>query len=154
MQHRIEIIASDDDMTKSEMEQMITLRKEIMKIASEMKKPRESKVVVFYKDYKRGYAIPKSVQETDSGEEQLRILRGSLRAYQRQLRELLIRAEGFIDSIDDSRMRTILRMYYINGSSQCEIAKELGLAQCVISKKIQDFWRFHHGREAADAHQP
>ena len=65
-------------MTRKEMEQCRSLRYEIASIESAMRSPRSTIVAVFYKDYRTGRGVPKSRQEVDNGEEDLRILRGNL----------------------------------------------------------------------------
>lgn len=130
-------------MTRREMEQCISLREEIKAIEKSMASPKSSYVAVFYKDYRTGKGIPRSRQELDGGEEHLRILRGSLNASVRKLRERLEEAETFIAGIEDSQMRTILRSYYINGESQESIGRDLNYTQAAISGKLKAFWMEH-----------
>lgn len=127
-------------MTEKEMKQCISLREEIKAIEKSMKSPKSSYVAVFYKDYRTGKGVPKSRQELDDGEEYLRIQRGQLKACMRKLRKRLAEAEAFINDIDDSQMRTILRSYYINGESQEEIGEALNYTQATISTKLKVFW--------------
>ena len=130
----------EEAVTRKEMEQIISLRHEIKAIEASMKSPKSTYVSVFYKDYRSGKGVPKSRQELDEGEEQLRILRGNLTICRRKLIKRLAKAEKFIESIEDSEIRTILRMYYINGNSQQEIADELHYTQSAISTKLRVFW--------------
>lgn len=103
---------------------------------------RESKVIgVFYKDYRSGKGKARTSYENNNAEERLNILRGSLINYKRELLQRLIQAEYFIGSLEDSQIRTILRMYYINGNSQQEIAKEMNYTQAKISTIIAQFWK-------------
>lgn len=131
-------------MTRKEMEQCISLRHEIKAIEESMKSPKSTYVSVFYKDYRSGKGVPKSRQEIDNGEEELRILKAYHIRYRRRLLMKLTEAEKFIASVEDSELRTILRMYYINGYSQQEIGNELHYTQAAISNKIRSFW-FSHG---------
>ena len=127
-------------MTRKEMEQCISLRQEIMAIERSMKSPKSTYVVVFYKDYRTGKGIPKARQEVDNGEEELKRLKDRLSSRRRRLTKKLQAAEKFIDNVEDSEMRTILRDYYINGMSQQEIGEELHYSQTAISTKIRMFW--------------
>ena len=127
-------------MTRKEMEQCISLRNEIRAIEASMKDPKSSYVVVFYKDYRTGKGIPKARQEVDNGEEELRQLSARLTSRKAKLLMRLRQAEDFIEAIDDSEVRTIMRMYYINGKSQKEIGAELHYSQTTISTKIRQFW--------------
>ena len=131
-------------MTKKEMEQCISLRAEIKAIEASMKNPKSSYVAVFYKDYRTGKGIPKVRQEVDNGEEERKRLSARLIKNKDRLYKRLMEAEDFIESIDDSEMRTILRMYYINGDSQQDIGEELHYSQTAISTKLRMFW-FAHG---------
>ena len=131
-------------MTRKEMEQCISLRAEIKAIEASMRNPKSSYVAVFYKDYRTGKGIPKVRQEIDNGDEERKRLAGKLTKHKAKLIEKLQAAEEFIQSIDDSEMRTILRMYYINGDSQQDIGKELHYSQTAISTKLRIFW-FAHG---------
>ena len=130
-------------MTRKEMEECRYLPQEIKSIKSAMKSPRVTDVVVFYKDYRTGRPIPKAKQETDSGEDDLRILKGNLKACNRRLAKQLKKAEEFIETIDNPEMRTILRMYYIAGMTQEQIGEELHCGQSRISQMINSFWLAH-----------
>ena len=79
------------------MEQCRSLRYEIASIESAMRSPRSTVVAVFYKDYRTGKGVPKSRQEVDHGEEELRILKGSLSICKRKLAKRLLQAEKFIE---------------------------------------------------------
>lgn len=123
------------------MEQCISLRAEIKAIEESMKSPKSTYVSVFYKDYRTGKGIPKSMQGLDGGEEELRILQGYHKKQKRKLLARLKKAEKFIDAIENSEMRTMLRMYYINGNSQQEIAEKLSYDQTTVSRKLNRFWK-------------
>ena len=127
-------------MTRKEMEQCRSLRQEIKSIESAMRSPRSTVVSVFYKDYRTGKGIPKSKQEVDNGEEDLRILEGNLKTCRRKLRKQLDKAEKFIETVEDRETRIVLRLYYIAGYSQEEIAKERKYTQARISQIINAFW--------------
>ena len=127
-------------MTRKEMEQCRSLRYEIASIESAMRSPRSTIVAVFYKDYRTGKGVPKSRQEVDHGEEELRILKGSLSICKRKLAKRLLQAEKFIEGVEDTEMRTILRMYYLNNASQKEIGDMMHYSQTAISTKLSVFW--------------
>lgn len=122
------------------MEQCRSLRYEIASIETAMRSPRSTIVAVFYKDYRTGKGVPKSRQEVDHGEEELRILKGSLSICKRKLAKRLLQAEKFIEGVEDTEMRTILRMYYLNNASQKEISDMMHYSQTAISTKLSVFW--------------
>lgn len=127
-------------MTKKEMEQCRSLPKEIASIESAMRHPKSAVVVVFYKDYRTGRGIPKTKAEEDGGDEEIRILKKQLQAYRRKLAKQLVRAEKFIESVESSELRTILRMYYITGMSQEKIGEEMYYSQGRVSQILNEFW--------------
>lgn len=127
-------------MTRKEMEQCRSLPMEIKAIEASMKSPKSNYVVVFYKDYRTGKGIPKAKQEVDNGEEELKLLRAYHRRMVNKLKKRLDAAEKFIASVEDSEMRTILRMYYINGNSQQEIGNATHYSQAAVSTKLNVFW--------------
>lgn len=127
-------------MKREDMEQLISLESEIKAIEASMKSPKSRYVPVCYKDYRTGKGINKVSFEDDGGAEELRELKRKLSARKSKLRRKLREAEDFIGGIKSSQMRTILRMYYINGNTQQEIGEELHYAQSVISSKLKMFW--------------
>lgn len=127
-------------MTRQEMEQCRSLRQEIKSIENAMRSPRSTIVAVFYKDYRTGKGIPKSRQECDNGEEDLRILRGNLKICKRKLAKRLAEAETFIEAIESSEIRTIFRMYYLTDMSQEEIGDEIHYSQGRVSQIINAYW--------------
>lgn len=127
-------------MTRKEMEQCISLRHEIRAIEDSIRSPKSTYVVVFYKDYRTGKGIPKARQEVDNGEHELRLLKSKLTARKAALLKRVKKAEEFINEVEDSQMRTILRMYYINGNTQKEIGDELHYTAARVSQKLNEFW--------------
>ena len=140
-------------MTRKEMEQCRSLRYEIASIESAMHSPRSTVVAVFYKDYRTGKVIPKSRQEVDNGEEELRILKGNLRICKRKLAKRLLQAEKFIEEVEDVEMRTILRMYYLNNASQKEIGDLMHYSQTAISTKLRVFWFSQGDKDTSRSHR-
>lgn len=55
----------------------------------------------------------------------------------KELGTKLLEAEEYIQSIPDSEIRTIYRMYYLDGMSQEAIAERIGYTQRAISKKLK-----------------
>ena len=118
-----------------------------------MRSPRSTIVAVFYKDYRTGRGVPKSRQEVDNGEEDLRILKGNLNICKRKLAKRLLQAEKFIEEVDDTEMRTILRMYYINNASQKEIGDLMHYSQTAISTKLRVFWFSQGDKDKSRSHR-
>ena len=127
-------------MTRTEMEQLKSIPVEIKAIEESLKNPRMEYVNVYYKDYRTGKGIPKSRSEYDYDHQEWYRLKKKLKRKIKKLGRLVIEAEEFIDGVEDSRMRTILRKYYINGNTQSEIGKELHYTEARISQLINEFW--------------
>lgn len=128
-------------MTKAEMEQIKTIPSEIDAIKDTLNNPKMEYVNVYYKDYRTGKGIPKSRSEYDYDHKEWNKLKRKLRRKIEILGRLVVKAEKFIETIDDAEMRTILRQYYINGRTQEAIGKQLGYDDSTISKKLDVFWR-------------
>ena len=124
------------------MEQIIKLDKEIESIERtiRLRAVEPSDVILAYKDYRTGKGIPKAEPARDNGEEMIRIYQQRLERKQRQLRHRIEQAEAFIQDVQDSSMRTILREIYLNGSSQQEVADMLHYTQQRISQILATFW--------------
>lgn len=127
-------------MTRKEMEQLKRIPDEINAIEQSLKNPRMEYVNVYYKDYRTGKGIPKSRSEYDYDHQEWNRLKKKLKRRIKTLSRLVISAEAFIDSIEDPEIRTILRLYYINGETQEAIGSKLHYDRSTISKKIDKFW--------------
>ena len=134
-------ILSGMNMTKKEMEELISIKQEINAIEMSLCAPKSTYTFAFYKDYKTGHPIPKIETGYDDGTIDKEQLIKKLITAKKKLQSKIIEAEEFIAEQNESELRTILRSYYINGLSQEEIGKLLGYNQSVISRKISIFWR-------------
>ena len=128
-------------MTRAEMEQIKTIPFEIDAIRDTLNNPRIEYVNVYYKDYRTGKGVPKSSSERDYDHAEWNRLKRKLNRKIERLAKLVVKAEQYIDTLDDSEMRTILRQYYINGHTQEEIGNQLGYDDSTISKKLDAFWK-------------
>ena len=129
-------------MTRKEMEQLRYLQAEIEAIEASMQHPKSSVVTAFYKDYRYNpKGTPRSISGFDCGEEEYEKLMRKLKRKQAKLRKLVKEADAFIEEQKNTEIRTILRMYYINGASQEEIGEALKYDQSSISLKIKNFWK-------------
>lgn len=129
-------------MTRKEMEQLRYLQAEIEAVEASMKHPRSSIVTAFYKDYRYNpKGTPRSIAGFDCGEEEYEKLTKKLKRKQAKLRKLVKEADAFIEVQENAEIRTILRMYYVNGASQEEIGEALKYDHSVISRKLKNFWQ-------------
>ena len=98
-------------------------------------------------DYRSGYPKPQAVVGVDWQKYD----RASARYRQRidQLQQECALVEEFVENLEDSLMRRIFRMYYLEGKSQREISECIHLDRSVISKKISRFFKFAHNAQNA-----
>ena len=99
--------------------------------------PKEQ-VVDSVKDYRTGY--PHTVTIAGYGSDEWVKLRQRLYEKLGRIQSERMILENWLDSISDPEIRDILRLQYINGLTQEEIAQELGYARETISRKLRTFW--------------
>lgn len=88
-------------------------------------------------DYRSGFPVPQSVVGTDLGAYHNR--QNNLIAKISRLEQRCQEVEQWIDAIPDSLTRRIFRMYYENGQSQQNIAKQTHIDQSIVSRKISKY---------------
>ena len=85
-------------------------------------------------DYRSGYPVPQSVVGFDYGGYQRR-----KEIYQHRISRLeqdCQEAEAFVEGIQDSLTRRIVRRYFLEGKSLVRLARALHMDQSSVSKKI------------------
>lgn len=90
------------------------------------------------KDYSTGY--PHNIVIQGYGSDDFVMLRQKLYDKLSRIRRERQELEGWLDSVGDPEMRDILRLQYINGLTQEQIADELGYERSGIASKIKRFW--------------
>ena len=88
-------------------------------------------------DYRKGYPQPQSVVGFDYDLYEKRRARWTKRL--EQLQKEVDEVEEWIEAIPDSISRRCLRMYYMDGLTQDQIAKKVHVDQATVSRKIQKF---------------
>lgn len=91
-----------------------------------------------YKDYRTGY--PHTKPMAGYGDSDYIDIRQRLYEKHRQIQKEIAYLESWLDSVEDPEMRDILRLLYINGLTQEEIAAELGYTRSGIATKVKRFW--------------
>lgn len=92
-----------------------------------------------YKDYKTGYPVIKSL--AGYGEDDFVETRQKYYGKHREIQSEIAFLEDWLDSVDDPELRDILRLQYINGLTQEQIAAELGYSVITIKRRLRDFWK-------------
>ena len=124
-------------MAYEQIKQLKALRREAEGLKYSIDHAKPEIVTDYYKDYKIGRGIPKSLLGLAFDEKGIS---GRERRLKRKLDEIsrLIEAiEKDIEAIADPDMRTILRMYYVEERSQEEVAEAMHCDRTTISKRLK-----------------
>lgn len=90
-------------------------------------------------DYRTGQPHPISI--SGYGDSSYVDIRQRLYEKQRQIQQEIAFLEDWLDSVEDPELRDILRLQYINGLTQEQIAEELGYSVITIKRRLRDFWK-------------
>lgn len=90
-------------------------------------------------DYRTGF--PHTISISGYGDSSYVDIRQRLYDKQRQIQAEIALLEDWLDSVEDPELRDILRLQYINGLTQEEIAQELGYTRSGIAMKLNRFWK-------------
>ena len=55
--------------------------------------------------------------------------------------DMKLEIEGFLETLSDMEMKSILKMKYVDRKKDCDIARELGYERSTITKKIDSFFK-------------
>jgi RNA polymerase sigma factor (sigma-70 family) len=99
--------------------------------------PKEQ-VVDSVKDYRTGY--PHTVAIAGYGSDEWVKLRQRLYEKLGRIQSERMILENWLDDVADPEIRDILRLQYINGLTQEEIAQELGYSVITIKRRLRNFW--------------
>lgn len=128
-------------MKKTDLSKLKNLIREIETLQNELDRlkwePKEQ-VVDYAKDYKTGY--PRIITLTGYGDADYRRVKQKLTENLCRVQRERLRIEEQIQSVSDPEMRVILRLQYVNGMTQEQIAAEMGYARETINRKLKSFW--------------
>lgn len=91
-----------------------------------------------YKDYRTGY--PHTKPMAGYGDSDYIDIRQRLYEKHWQIQKEIAFLESWLDSISDPETRDILRLLYINGLTQEQIAAKLGYSVITIKRRLKNFW--------------
>lgn len=120
-------------LTEKELKQLKALKSEVELIAKEIVNIRPEYVVDSAKDYRSGY--PHNIIIKGYSNEKLIQLREKLEKKQLLLQRKIYKLEEWLDNVEDSEMRQILRLRYRRGLTWNEIAKELHYSDESVPRK-------------------
>lgn len=128
-------------MNKERLKKLRSLIKEIEHLEIEIEEARwfpKKPVADYAKDYKTGY--PHVFTQDGYGDDDFPKLRQRLYEKLGRIQSERMILENWLDSVQDPELRDILRLQYVNGLTQEEIAQELGYARETVSRKLKAFW--------------
>lgn len=128
-------------MKKSDLLKLKSIIKEIENLQKELEQlkwqPKEP-VIDYAKDYRHGK--PKIITLVGQGDEDYAKVKQKLTDSLVKVQQERLRLEEWLDSVEDSEMRNILRLQYVNGLTQEEIGQELGYCRKTINRRLNEFW--------------
>ena len=122
-----------------QIKQLKALRREAEGLKYSIDHAKPEIVTDYYKDYKTGRGVPKSLVGVDFDWKGISSRERWLKRKLDEISKLIEAIEKDIEAISDPDMRTILRMYYIEERSQEETGGVLGYDKATISRKIKAF---------------
>lgn len=128
-------------MDKERLKKLKSLIKEAEHLEIEIEETRwfpKEPVTDSAKDYRTGY--PHSITIAGYGDSEWVKLRQRLYEKLGRIQAERMMLENWLDSVQDPELRDILRLQYINGLTQEEVAQELGYSRSAIAMKLQKFW--------------
>ena len=129
-------------MKKSRLKKLKALIREAEHLQSEYNDmicfPKEQ-VVDSAKDYSTGH--PHTISISGYGDPSYMDVRQKLYEKQRQIQAEIAFLEDWLNSVPDPEMRDILRLQYVNGLTQEQIAAELGYSERTIRRRLREFWK-------------
>lgn len=135
-------------MTRQKLEQYKSKKEEIGELEDYIRKLGSSESLmgsstVF--DYRTGYPKPQAVVGVDREE-----FWKKKEKYEKKIQELKAdceEVEDFILGIEDSLIRRIFRLSYMEGMTQDRVAKDINIHRSTVSKKISDFLKVSHNSQ-------
>ena len=129
-------------MTKNQLKELRSLIKEAEHLRSEYREMMclpKTFVQDSVKDYSTGY--PRNIVIQGYGSANFVALRQKLYDKLYRIQKERQELEDWLNNVDSPEMRDILRLQYINGLTQEEIADELGYSVITVKRRLKKFWQ-------------
>jgi DNA-directed RNA polymerase specialized sigma24 family protein len=124
-------------MDKKQLEHLNCTKAEIRFLTAEIEHWPEGIVTDYYYDYPNGQKRVRPLIGYADCSGLKRLLDEKLKTLQTEIEQM----EQYLDTIDDTEIRAILRLRYRNGLTLQQIGDELGYELSTVSKKITAFWK-------------
>lgn len=122
-----------------QIKQLKALRREAEGLKYSIDHAKPEIVTDYYKDYRSGRGIPKSLLGLAFNEKGISSRERRLKRKLDEISKLIEAIEKEIEAIGDPDMRTILRMYYIEELSYREIEEQTFISKSTIQRKLKNF---------------
>ena len=126
-------------MKRQDLEQMRSMYQELSTLQKEYNRTPAEDVGDTYGDYRTGRKIVKVMYGKSTKRKDK--LRRKMDRKEEEICEALTKMEAWLDNVDGSEIRDILRLYYAVGLTLDEIADRKGYDRSSIGKKIDRFWK-------------
>lgn len=136
------IPGGEDSMTKNRLKKLRGLIKEAEHLQAEYEDMMcfpKTFVQDSVKDYSTGY--PHNIVIQGYGSADFAALRQKLYDKLSRIQRERQVLEDWLDSVEDPELRDILRLQYINGLTQEQIADELGYSVRTVKRRLSEFWK-------------
>lgn len=120
-----------------QIKQLKALRREAEGLKYSIDHAKPEIVTDYYKDYRTGKGIPKSLIGVDFDWKDISSRERRLKRKLDEISKLIEAIEREIDTVGDPDTRTILRMYYIEERSQEEVADVMHCDRTTVSKRLK-----------------
>lgn len=125
--------------TRKRLEALRSLKQELDTLCNKyMKMPRTQEEADTYGDYNFGVKRTKVVR--GQSDYRSKKVEEKITAKSKRLEKEVLILEDYLDTVEDSEMRDILRLHYAEGLSQEEIGKRKGYSRSAIATKIKTFF--------------
>lgn len=126
-------------MDRKKLESLRALRQELNTLEHKyMKMPHHEEVADTYGDYSIGMKRTKIIRGQSNYRSQK--LAERISAKSKKIEREVLELEEYLDNLDDSEMRDILRLYFAEGLTQEEIGRRKGYSRSAIGDKIEKFF--------------
>ncbi|MBF1192593.1 MAG: DUF1492 domain-containing protein [[Eubacterium] sulci] len=122
-----------------QIKQLKALRREAEGLKYSIDHAKPEIVTDYYKDYRSGRGIPKSLVGVDFDWKGISSREKQLKRKLDEISRLIETIEKEIEAIGDPDMRTILRMYYVEELSYREIEEQAFISKSAIQRKLKNF---------------
>ena len=122
-----------------QIKQLKALRREAEGLKYSIDHAKPEIVTDYYKDYRTGKGIPKSLIGVDFDWKAISSRERRLKRKLDEISKLIETIEKEIEAIGDPDMRTILRMYYVEELNYREIEEQIFISKSNIQRKLKKF---------------